>query len=196
MSNEMEKTLDAIADAAKAESWKYHERLEQQFDAIAKMRMEFFDRIILLDGGTVALSVTLVGSFVSKSRLSALAPLIASWVAFLLSMLLGLTRNWIEHDRLAEAERNSWVFAVREYLEAEKNRVKAMAGESPEVPEVNDLQKVVDQAAAVFKTKRHEHKHESLRSWTKVVGIASLVCTLVGFSLLLVFAVKNILLLR
>jgi hypothetical protein len=193
MSNEMDKKELAatIAKAAFAESSKYSERLTQQFDAIAKMRMEFFDRIILLDGGTVALSVTLVGSFVSKSRLSALTPLFASWVAFLLSMLLGLTRNWIEHDRLAKAETNSWLLAQRQYFEAEKNLGKAMAGESPQV---NDLQKVLDQGNAVFKTE--QDKHESLLFWTKAVGIASLVCTLVGFSLLLVFAVKNILLLK
>src|SRR5690348_3375841 len=130
MSNEMDKKelAAAIAKVTFAESSKSFERWMAKVDTVARMRLEFFDRIILLDGGTVALSVTLIGSLASKTgyKLTALVPLAISWVAFLLSMLFGLTRNWIEHDRLAKAEMNTHLFVVRQHFEAEKNLAKAM----------------------------------------------------------------------
>jgi hypothetical protein len=152
--------------------------------------MEFFDRIVLLDGGTVALSVTLIGSLASKSghKFSALTSLICSWAAFMLSMMFGLARNWIEHDRLAKAEMNSFLIALQQSFKAEANFGKAIYGESPEV---HDLQKAIDQGGAVFKA--GQNKHQSLLLRTKLAGIASLVCTLLAFGLLLVFAIKNLL---
>src|SRR5260370_21523818 len=91
----------AISEGASSEGAKSFERVTQKTDTIAKLRLEFFDRIVLLDGGTVALSVTLIGSFASKTNhgVKSVLLLVFSWSAFLLSMVFALTRNWFEHDR-------------------------------------------------------------------------------------------------
>ncbi|MGH7744697.1 MAG: hypothetical protein ACREQ5_07765 [Candidatus Dormibacteria bacterium] len=179
----------AISEGAFTEATKSFERLTQKTDTIAKLRLEFFDRIVLLDGGTVALSVTLISSFASKSThgLKSILLLVFSWSAFLLSMVLALTRNWFEHDRLGKAETNNYLIAVQQSSKALLNLGKDVSGSCPEVEQ---MQKVIEQGDTVFKTE--QEKHESLLFWTKVAGIASLVATLLGFILLLFFAVKNI----
>src|SRR5882724_840236 len=104
-----------VFQTASEEATKSFNRQTQQMDTVAKLRLDFFDRIALLDGGTIALSVTLVGSLASKSPhapLKCVTALVFSWVAFVLSMLLALTRNWIEHDRLSKGEYNNYILSV------------------------------------------------------------------------------------
>jgi hypothetical protein len=55
-----------ISETASGEAVKSFDRLTAKTDAVAKMRLEFFDRIVLLDGGTVALSLTLLGFLAPK----------------------------------------------------------------------------------------------------------------------------------
>jgi Virulence factor BrkB len=104
-----------IYQASAEQASKSFDRQTQQLDSVAKLRLEFFDRIALLDGGTIALSVTLVGSLASKNPhvpMRWITLLILSWIAFVLSMLLALTRNYIEHNRLSTAECNNSFLAV------------------------------------------------------------------------------------
>jgi hypothetical protein len=144
---------------------------------------------VLLDGGTVALSVTLIGSFASKSNhnVNGVRLLILSWSAFLISMVFALTRNWIEHNRLGKAETNNYLIAVQQSLKTLLNLGKNVSGSCSEVESV---QNVIEQGDT--RLKGEQKKHQSLLFWTKVAGIISLVATLLGFILLLVFAVKNI----
>jgi len=179
----------AVSEAASTASVKSFDRLVEKTGTIAKLRLEFFDRIILLDGGTVALSVTLISSFAAKGghRVSFLPAIIASWAAFFLSMMLALTRNWVEHNRLAKAETNNYLVAVRYSGEALLNFGKEVSGPSAGVEE---LRKVVDEGEALFK--KEQKRHESLLFWTTVFGSISLACMLAGFAFLLIFAIKNI----
>ncbi len=179
----------AISEGASSEAAKSFERLTQKTDTIAKLRLEFFDRIVLLDGGTVALSVTLIGSFASKTNhgVKSVLLVVLSWSAFLLSMVFALVRNWFEHDRLGKAETNNYLIAVQQSAKALLNLGRNVSGSCPEVEQ---MQKVIEQGDTVFKPE--QEKHESLLFWTKVAGIASLVATLLGFILLLFFAIKNI----
>ncbi len=179
----------AIARVASGELTKRFALLTEKTDTIAKMRLEFFDRIVLLNGGTVALSVTLIGSFASKSNHSVkcVLALIISWFAFLLSMIFALSRNWLEHDRLGKAETSDYLIALQRALTAEVNVVEAL---SVSGSDLEQLQKLIKEGDALSKTE--QAKHQSLLGWTKLAGVASLVATLLGFILLLVFAIKNI----
>lgn len=179
----------AISEGASSEAAKSFERLTQKTDTIAKLRLEFFDRIVLLNGGTVALSVTLIGSFASKSNhnVKSVWLLILSWSAFLLSMVFALTRNWFEHDRLSKAETNNYLIAVQQSTKALLNLGKNVSGSCSEVEEVQD---VIEQGDTLLKGQ--QKKHQSLLFWTQVAGITSLGATLLGFILLLFFAIKNI----
>ena len=95
----------AAYTASSEETTKSFDRLSHVTDNVAKMRLEFFDRIALLDGGAIALSVTLLGFLASKNPHATprwVTLVVLSWVAFVLSMLMALARNWVEHDRLAK----------------------------------------------------------------------------------------------
>jgi len=176
---------EQIADALKVvedEVTKSFDRLTQVTDTVAKMRLEFFDRVVLLDGGTITLSVTLLGFWASKD---AHVPmhwrelLILSWISFVFSMLFALARNWVEHDRLSATEVYN---AVYQAFSAIIKFSQAVPG-----PLAN---KLVENEAARLKGKIKEE--EGLLRWTKSTGIASLIAMLAGFVLLLMFAAKNV----
>ena len=135
-------------------------RQMQQTDTVARLRLEFFDRLALLDGGTVALSVTLLGFLAGRNQhaLNSALMLFLSWGCFVFSMVLALTRNWIEHNRLSAAESNNFLIAVAELHE---------------------------QGKAVLNNERGQH--ERLLTWTKIAGVVSLASSVSGIILLLWF---------
>jgi hypothetical protein len=183
-------TAAAISEGAATESGKSYERLLQKTDTIAEMRLKFFDQVVLLDGWTVALSVTLISSFVAKGNYGVkyVSVLAVAWIAFVLSMLFALTRNWIEHDRLGKAVSTNYLVAVQYSTKTFKNFGNAISGPSDAEAAI---QKTIDEGSALFKTERKKLK--SLLFKTKVAGILSLICTLLGFALLLFFAIRNML---
>jgi hypothetical protein len=179
-----------IYQASAEQATKSFDRQTRQMDSVAKMRLEFFDRIALLDGGTIALSVTLIGSLASRNPhvpMKWVTLLILSWMAFVLSMLLALTRNYIEHDRLSTAEYNNYFLALSQSFGAMAGLAQAVSGATPEVEQAN---KILADSSSVLRAQIDRHK--SLLWWTKFTGIASLAGILAGFILLLFFATKNI----
>ena len=78
-----------ISETASGEAVKSCDRLTAKTDAVAKMRLEFFDRIVLLDAGTVALSLTLLGFLAPKvyEPTAALKKAIRDWSAFRFSLV-------------------------------------------------------------------------------------------------------------
>ena len=181
--------IAARLEAASKEFERSFLRQMQQMDTVAKLRLEFFDRIALLDGGTVALSVTLLGSLVGKNPhvMKSATLLILSWAAFLFSMALALARNWIEHSRLSAAESNNFLLTVNELHDARIQLVRSVSGECSEVEQANQLH---GEGETVLNNQRD--RHQRLLSLTKITGIISLVASLSGFVLLLTFAIKNI----
>src|SRR5258708_7436068 len=104
-------------DAAATALEKASERLTNQTNNISKLRMEFYDRLVLLDGGTISLSLTLVGLLQKAGKPAHSLPLLFfSWICFLASLLLGMLRNWREPDRLVAAELASYSLVVQEYF--------------------------------------------------------------------------------
>ena len=155
------------------------------------MRLEFFDRIVLLDGGTIALSLTLVGSLSSRNPhvpLKCATVLIVAWVSFGLSMLLALLRNWIEHDRLSKAEWNNYIVALNYSMSAQ---IKFANAFSVAQDEAAQQQTVVDEGNNLIK--QANQKHVTLLRMTQVAGGASLFMLVLGIVLLLVFGAGNIL---
>ncbi len=181
-----------FSEAASGEAAKSFDRLTEKTDTVAKMRVEFFDRIVLLDGGIIALSVTLVGSLASRNphvALKCVTALALSWVAFVLSMLFALRRNWVEHDRLSKAEQNNYIIALNYSMAAQINLAKAVSGAGSEAEQ--GLKDVVEAGNTLIKDENK--KHATLFWWTKFTGAASLVTMVLGIVLLLLFGVKNIL---
>jgi hypothetical protein len=181
--------ITARLEAAGEQFDRSFQRQAQQSDTVAKLRLEFFDRIALLDGGTVALSVTLLRYLTSKSwhvlKLPSL--LISSWAVFVLSMAFALTRNWIEHNRLSAAESNNFLLTVNELHDARIQLGLAVSGECLEVKRAKQVQ---EEGKTVLN--KQLERHQRLLKWTKLTGMFSLVASLFGFILLLLFAVKNI----
>jgi hypothetical protein len=159
-------------------------RQMQQTDTVARLRLEFFDRLALLDGGTVALSVTLLGFLAGRNQhaLNSALMLFLSWGCFVFSMVLALTRNWIEHNRLSAAESNNFLIAVAELHEARIQLGQAILGEGSEVEQMKELR---EQGKAVLNNERGQH--ERLLTWTKIAGVVSLASSVSGIILLLWF---------
>ena len=180
----------AAYTASSEETTKSFDRLSHVTDNVAKMRLEFFDRIALLDGGTIALSVTLLGFLASKNPHATprwVTLVVLSWVAFVLSMLMALARNWVEHDRLSKAEYTNNVVAVSQSFEALINLAATVSTSSDEIKQASSI---LGEGAALLKTQIEQHKN--LLWWTKLTGFASLVAMVVGFVLLLIFAAENV----
>jgi hypothetical protein len=76
--------------------------LSDQIDNVFKLQREFFDRLILLNGGTITLSLTVVGLLVKaeKPLPSWRFSLLAAWGCFVISLIFSALRNWWEPSRL------------------------------------------------------------------------------------------------
>jgi hypothetical protein len=187
--SDLKQIAATISEAASGEAVKSFDRLTEKTDTVAKMRLEFFDRIVLLDGGTVALSLTLLGFLAAKNPHGVKYPtlIVLAWISFLVSMVLALTRNWLEHDRLGKAESNNYIVAVNQSMVARINFAKTYSGESPET---NQAAKIVEEGNKLLADQYK--KHESLLWWVRFIGASSLVMMVLGFVLLLLFASRNI----
>ena len=176
----------ARKDAASAALEKASERLTNQTSNISKLRMEFYDRLILLDGGTISLSLTLIGLLQKAGKPAhSLALLFSSWICFLASLLLGMLRNWREPDRLVAAEMASYALVVHEYFSAFVQQVESLGVPTTDSP----AQSVLAQGPTLVHQQREQEK--GLDKQTKRLGGAALIFTALGYTLLLWFAIVN-----
>lgn len=176
----------ARKEAADRALEKASERLTNQTNNTSKLRMEFFDRLILLDGGTISLTLTLVGLLqrVGKPTHCRLL-LFFSWACFMASLLLGMVRNWREHDRLMAAEWASYTFVVHEHLSAFVQQVESLGISAAD----STVQSTLKKGQEVFSQQQAQQAH--LDKKTKILGGSAMASTFMGYLLLLWFAIVN-----
>ena len=185
--DELKKVLTgARQEAAAAALEKAGERLTNQTNNISKLRMDFYDRLVLLDGGTISLSLTLVGLLQKAGRPAQWLPLLfSSWICFLASLLLGMLRNWREPDRLVAAEMASYALVVHEYFSSFVQQAESLGVSTTDSP----VQSVLAQGPTLVHQQQAQQK--GLDKQTKRLGGASLLFTALGYVLLLWFAIVN-----
>ena len=188
-SNQAEKMrmlANARNEAAAVALEKSGERLTNQTNNISKLRIEFFDRLVLLDGGTISLSLTLVGLLqrVGKPSHWHLC-LFFSWFCFLLSLLLALIRNWREPDRLMAAEWASNALIVHEWASSFTQLAASLGISAADTP----MQQALEQGPRVAGAQ--QKKQEDLYKQTKTMGDAALFFMILGYVLLIAFAIVN-----
>jgi hypothetical protein len=176
---------DARKDAADKALEKATDRLTNQTNSISKLRMEFFDRLVLLDGGTISLSLTLVGLLQKGKPTQCHILLFLSWGCFMASLLLSMVRNWREHDRMMAAEWASYTFVVHEHLSAFVLQVESLGVSATD----STVQGALDKGKEVF-GKQHAAQSKLDRA-TKWWGGSAMAFTFVGYLLLLWFAIVN-----
>jgi len=177
---------DALLSKLAEQTKRFSERWEQQIDAFPKMRMEFFDRIVLLDGGTVALSVTLIGSLSGKLHIYYVPVMIASWTMFLISMISGLSRNWVEQERMIIFERGRFTAALTEEQGLRTIFTKSEGGSR------QSLKRAYDHNKGLLK----EGNQERIKIESRIgkLGAVSLISAILGFFFLLLFGSANLIL--
>jgi hypothetical protein len=164
------------------------ERLTTQTNHIAKLRLEFFDRLVLLDGGTISLSLTLIGLLPKSEKAMTThwhAALFISWACFTMSLVFAMMRNWREHDRLMATETAGYALVVHEWFSAFANQVESLGVSTADSP----AKDVLAQGPALVT--KQQKQSESLNKTTKLLGAAAMILTVVGYLLLLGFAIKN-----
>jgi hypothetical protein len=163
------------------------ERLTNQTNNISKLRMEFFDRLVLLAGGTISLSFTLLGllqkSINKPTHWHWL--LFSSWGCFMASLVFAMIRNWREHDRLMATEWASYSLLVHESYAAFVQQAQSLGVETEDAP----VQSVLTQGPKVVA--QQTKKQQELIKATNVLGATAMILTVIGYLLLLSFAIKN-----
>jgi len=173
---------------------------------IIERRIAFFDRLILLAGGTFALSLTFVSTLHKAQGQNAnfvsVWSLKAAWILMLFCIVLSWLHNWY---RVAEAERIYLVGQKRvtgfqhEVNAGFANRgsslFEGVTAEDVDFGEFYNLlksyfksesEKAISSVGQTFK----DTKAASVRAiW---LGNLALLCVVVSFVLLLVFALRNV----
>lgn len=157
-------------------------RLEKTME----LRREFFEKLVILDGGTIALSVSLLGNLGSHHAPQLIRLLGTSWILLMLGMAFGMSRNWFFYE-----ERNAaihlWIASALERLTVPFTE---MAAVTQNVELRQDLARA--QSNGAVKLKLGEQKHarlEAVLSWCGRMCIAS---TLGGYGFLIWFALRNL----
>lgn len=166
---------------------KASERLASQTNYVFKLRIEFFDRVVLLDGGTISLSFTLIGLLHRSANTSTQCHLFlfCAWVFFVISMVLAMLRNWQEHDRLMSSEWAAYSLVVHEYFTSFVGQVESLGVSTSD----SNAEDVLRQGPALIQ--QQQAKHADLDKRTKLIGASALICTVFGYVMLLLFAILN-----
>lgn len=179
---------DGRSQAASKSLDQANERFTNQTNEIAKLRLDFFDRLVLLDGGTISLSLTLVG-LLQKFAVPSLRwrwTLFASWTCFTLSLILAMLRNWKEHDRLLATAFATYALVVHEWFSAFAQQVQTLG-----VSTANSLARQALARGPEVVTDQQKQSDSLTRTATRI-GAAAVGLTVVGYLLLLAFAIRNI----
>lgn len=179
--------VDARSQAASEALEQAGDRLTNQTNQVARLRLEFFDRLVLLDGGTISLSLTLIGLLQKSSKAVPhwQLALFGSWACFTLSLILAMLRNWLEHDRLMASEFAAYALLVHEWFSAFAQQVQTLG-----VSKADSIShQVLTQGPMQVTAQRQQS--ENLNRKTKRLGAAAMILTVLGYLLLLGFAIKN-----
>jgi hypothetical protein len=155
------------------------ENLSTQLDNAFKLRREFFDRLILLNGGTITLTLTVVGLLVKAGkplptwRLS----LLAAWACFVISLIASVLRNWLEPSRLEDLAYANHATAAMECVSSSKD---------------TDTQKMIEFLKAMKEIALYHYGKLNFKTrWVKIASGLALWSMVIGYVLLTVFAVVN-----
>src|ERR1700680_247041 len=84
--------------------------LEKHLDT----RRDFFDKVVVLAGGTIALTVTMLSSVAGKNIYPhALLAIKASWSLLTLALILAVLRNWLDPEQRIHSRMTGTVDEVR-----------------------------------------------------------------------------------
>jgi hypothetical protein len=143
------------------------------------LRYEFFEKLVVLDGGTIALSVSLLGNIASHHALQLIHLLAVSWILLILGMAFGMSRSWFfQEERRAATE--LYVGRTLDALVPWAEFAAVLKEESPERMEFSTL------------TRQQVIKHARLDTILSWCGRMCIVSTLGGYSFLIWFAVRNL----
>lgn len=184
----LEQQIAAIrAEQASANLIKAADRFTAQLNNVTKLKMDFFDRLIVLDGGTIALSLTVVGMLAKGGQhvTHCQSFLFISWICFVVSLIAAILRNWHEPDRLAAAEVASLTAAVAENYEATVLQAKSLGVTAPAGMGLE----VAEEGKSYVKTQMANQVRHGIAS--KVTGGIALTATVLGYILLLCFVAAN-----
>ena len=181
------KLLELRAQSASENLTKATERFFTQSNAVAKMMIDFYDRVIILNGGTITLSLTIIGMLVKSGH-----PLphgrgfiFTAWSCFVISLISAILRNWKEPERLVNSESLVLTFAVTESYASMVAQAQSLGVTL--APEISS--KIVDAGNETFKTQ--QGLVNKLSNFTKGVGWISLGALVLGYILLVLFVGCN-----
>lgn len=155
------------------------ENLAVQIDNVFKLRREFFDRLILLNGGTITLSLTVIGLLVKAGRPLPIwrFSLLAAWGCFVVSLISSALRNWLEPSRLEALAYSDHASAAMESVSPSKD---------------TNTDKMMD----FLKTMKSQLEHHYgqlnfMARWVRFASRVALWSMVVGYVLLALFVAVN-----
>lgn len=184
---------------ASEEASKSGEKFDQaQFEAIRE-KARFFDRLGLLSGGAIVLSVTFLGYVSSRPSVKILWPFVLyiSWGSLLVALLASMYRNWHHEDYLYYTRFAGWAEHLAKLKQAEIKVVQA-TGAVVVDPEGQRIaaSKVIEELTSKCKgwatlEGTASTKARLSEKVSKVLDYAAHIGLFVGIVLLVAFAVLN-----
>jgi hypothetical protein len=173
---------------------------------IIKKRVDFFDKLILLAGGSFALSLTFVFSLskheLQNTRIEGVGYLKAGWGLMLLCIILSWIHNWYCYTAGWRFECLAWdrvtSFRQEVFARLTSRASKLMEGVAAEDVNLGDFFGLVSTVGQEESKKAQKNVQEHLSQAKVVLGRASwlgntaFLAVILAFTSLLVFAVKNI----
>jgi hypothetical protein len=184
-----------------AESHKFAER----FIKTSEMRISFYEKLILLSGGSFALSLTFLTSLhrATLNPLASMKVLESAWILLLISIVLAWVHNLYRSAAVEQAANGNASMANGVHIRRISvlstqagNLFAAAESANPAVGLSDALKGVGEHLLGVFKEtidKSAEFGETTARMCTVSgrFGALALLSVLVAFALLIVFAIKN-----
>ena len=191
-SDEKEKEAEEQAAVAR----KLTEQLEQLVVETGEMiekawvlRREFFEKVIVLNGGTIALSVSLLSNLGARHSPQLIRLLATSWVLLITGMALGMSRNWFyQEERLASVHlytEGMGRFLLDRIATALSELVRLRGYDEERLLELEVLKTPPDNTQA----KRNQTRLRAALLWLERMCIVS---TIGGYVFLVWFAIRNL----
>jgi hypothetical protein len=189
-----EKNLETRWDRAIKYAQDMNQRLVDVLTEVAKEKTQYFEKIALASGGTIALVVSFVGSH--AGRLQPVWLLRSALVVLVLAMIAAMYRNWKYPYYLTASYSKQHYIALRDqekcrldYLEAIRPNVIQEGGPI----DINKTRAEFSKADKVFETKIAELEKEEKSVFNLVgwVERAALFLVVTGMGMLIALAWRN-----
>src|SRR5437879_291206 len=186
---------DERMKSAKQLTYAVYEKLAELAEANRESFEKFYGQLVLVSGGTVALSVTYLG-YLKSTKFAVVLPgaLWISWISLLVCLLLSVFANFFYSHYLTYSRQSEYAKRLAEQLEAEADELPYVAHLPPLSDE--ELKRTCDERRETARKRRSDSEWNEKKAnvyWSvwKWGGLGARFALMLGMMFLITFAIAN-----